>query len=61
MHSWVRNVRILNADSGVYFWGVLHSTVDNVTVTSTTPGVRGRMAGHRAIWLEHGGENLVTR
>lgn len=59
-HSWVRNVRIINADSAIYMWGSMFNTVSDVEITTSAD--RGKHgAGHRAIWLEHGAENLVTR
>ena len=59
-HCFMKNVRVLNADSAVYMWGALHTTLEGVEVG--TPAPRGpEGAGHRGIWLEHGAENLVTR
>lgn len=56
-HSWVRDVRIHNADSGFYSWGMVASTVSGLTISS---GARGYDNGHRGIWLERGQDNLIT-
>jgi hypothetical protein len=59
-NGWIRRVRILNADSAIYCWGCNFNTFADVEIASTkSRGKEG--AGHRAIWLEHGAENLVTR
>jgi hypothetical protein len=65
-NSWVRNVRIVNADAGVYFWGTQHCTVTGVEITATqsraTPACNcGNQHGHRGVWMERGADNLVTR
>jgi hypothetical protein len=33
--SWVKNVRILNSDAGIYFWGAVFSTVQDVEIGTT--------------------------
>ncbi|KAI8465107.1 MAG: pectin lyase fold/virulence factor [Monoraphidium minutum] len=59
-HSWIKNVRILNADSAVYMWGAVATTIDGLEVGTTSD--RGKHgAGHRAVWMEHGADNLLTR
>lgn len=63
-NSWVRHVRILNADSGIYLWGVTFSTILNLEIGVTKPR-RGVLPGvntdgHRGIWTEYGNDNLVT-
>eukprot|EP00775_Hariotina_reticulata_P003015 gene3015-3295_t len=67
-NSWVRDVRFLNADTGIYWWGVTFSTVTGVDIDTTKP--RGAWTkdwwtgldknGHRAIWSEFGESNLFT-
>jgi hypothetical protein len=34
-NSWVRDVRFLNADTAVYFWGTIFSTVQDVEIDVT--------------------------
>jgi len=43
--SWVRNVRIHNADSGIFFGGSLFSTASNVVFSSGRPA-KGGCTGH---------------
>ncbi|KAF6262421.1 hypothetical protein COO60DRAFT_1676006 [Scenedesmus sp. NREL 46B-D3] len=56
-HSWVRDVRIHNSDSGFYSWGMVFCTISGLEITS---GDRGYSNGHRGIWLERGQDNLLT-
>jgi hypothetical protein len=55
-HSWVRDVRIHNSDSGFYSWGMVFCTILNLEISS---GPRGFDNGHRGIWLERGSDNLI--
>jgi len=63
--GWVRNVRVLNADAAVYWWGTQSCSVESVVIDATEP--RGNYSnptimnqnGHRGVWLEHGSDNLV--
>ena len=34
-NSWVRDVRFLNADTAIYWWGVIFSTVQDVEIDVT--------------------------
>jgi hypothetical protein len=64
--GWVRNVKILNADAGVYFWGTQSCEISEVELRATRP--RGNMTnltignqnGHRGVWIERGADNLVA-
>ncbi|WIA15873.1 hypothetical protein OEZ85_012625 [Tetradesmus obliquus] len=67
--SWIKDVRFLNSDTAVYFWGVSFSTVQDVEIATTKPrssrssdfwGGLDRQ-GHRGIWSEFGEANLFTR
>jgi hypothetical protein len=56
-HSWVRDVRVVNADSAFYSWGMVFCTLTGLEVAS---GNRGYDNGHRGIWLERGQDNLIV-
>lgn len=56
-HSWVRDVRVVNADSAFYSWGMVFCTITGLEVAS---GNRGYDNGHRGIWLERGQDNLIV-
>jgi hypothetical protein len=58
-HCWVRNIRVINADSGPYISGVFN-TVEGVTLESSRPVDKQQCAGHHGISLG-GADNLVTR
>ncbi|KAI8466265.1 MAG: hypothetical protein J3K34DRAFT_460951 [Monoraphidium minutum] len=57
-NGWVRGVRVENGDMGVYFWGTVFCTIENVDLVST-PRDRGWHNGHRGVWLEHGSDNVM--
>jgi hypothetical protein len=54
---WVRNVRIVNPDSGIFVTGVFN-TVDGVVFESSRTGNKG-LVGHHGIYLS-GDDNLYT-
>ncbi|KAI8464294.1 MAG: pectin lyase fold/virulence factor [Monoraphidium minutum] len=68
-NSWVRDVRFVNADTAVYLWGTVFSTVQDVEIDVTSD--RGSptrdfwsgldRSGHRGVWAEFGENNLFTR
>ena len=58
-HCWVRNIRVVNADSGPYISGVFN-TAENVTLESSRPLDKQQCAGHHGISLG-GSDNLVKR
>lgn len=55
---WVRNIRVLNADSGPYIGGVFN-TAQDVVLESARPVDKQQCTGHHGISLG-GGDNLVT-
>ena len=59
-NGWVRGVRVENGDMGVYFWGTVFCTLDDLELVST-PVQRGWFNGHRGVWLEHGSDNLMKK
>ena len=58
-HCWVRNIRVVNADSGPYVSGVFN-TVDGVVLESSRPVDKQQCTGHHGISLG-GADNLATR
>lgn len=58
-HSWIRDVRFVNAESGIFFNGYF-STIDGVVFESDREPDRGGNRGHHAIMVS-GGDNLTTR
>ena len=53
-NSWVRNVRVENADAGVYFWGTQHCTVTDFEMAfdkkrATEECNCGNQNGHRCV------------
>ena len=59
-NGWVRNVEVVNGDLGLYLWGAVFTTVDNL-VLAARPSPRGFYNGHRGIWSEHGSDNLFRK
>ncbi|MEO6786886.1 MAG: glycosyl hydrolase family 28-related protein, partial [Chthoniobacteraceae bacterium] len=57
-HCWVRNLHVLNADSGPYIGGVFN-TAQDVVLESARPVDKQQCTGHHGISLG-GGDNLVT-
>ncbi len=57
-HCWVRNIRVVNADSGPYISGTFN-TVDGVVLESTRPVDKQQCTGHHGISLG-GTDNLTT-
>lgn len=57
-HCWVRNIRVVNADSGPILSGVFN-TVDGVVLESTRPADKQQCTGHHGLSLG-GTDNLVT-
>lgn len=57
-HCWVRNVRVVNADSGPYLSGVFN-TADGVVLESTRDVDNQNCTGHHGVSLG-GGDNLLT-
>lgn len=55
-NSWVRDVRIVNADYGVSFTGCFFSTAQGVVLA--TAESRGSDNGHHGLNNGHGGDNL---
>lgn len=53
-------MRVDNSDMGVYFWGTARCTIEGLELTSS-PSPRGQMEGHRGVWLEHGGDNMMKK
>ncbi|PSC69079.1 band 7 [Micractinium conductrix] len=62
---WVRNVTILNSDTGIYYSWIHRSLIQDVTLGVTQPRVnpqhRGAFNGHHGITLTEGQMNLVSR
>jgi len=58
-HCWVRNIRVVNADSGPYISGVFN-TVDGLVLESTRPVDKQQCTGHHGLSLG-GADNLATR
>jgi hypothetical protein len=56
---WVRNIRIINADSGIFINGCFN-TVDGVFIESARAPDLQQCVGHHGISVG-GGDNLVTR
>lgn len=52
VNSWVRRIRIVNADSGVRFYGSMHNTISDVEITNS-PWTRkgGRWVGRENGWV----------
>src|SRR5207248_930512 len=59
MHSWVRDVEILNADYGVSMGGSFFSTVTDVTLD--TDFDRGPLVGHHGLNSSGGNDIWFTR
>lgn len=57
-HCWVRNVRVVNADSGPYLSGVFN-TADGVVLESTRDVDNQNCTGHHGVSLG-GSDNLLT-
>jgi len=57
-HCWVRNVRVVNADSGPYLSGAFN-TVDGVVLESSRPRDKQDCDGHHGVSLG-GTDNLLT-
>jgi len=57
-HCWVRNVRVVNADSGPFISGVFN-TADGVVLESTRAVDNQNCTGHHGVSLG-GGDNLLT-
>ena len=57
-HCWVRNVRVVNADSGPFINGVFN-TADGVVLESTRSVDNQNCTGHHGVSLG-GGDNLLT-
>lgn len=57
-NCWVRNIRILNADSGIFVSGYFN-TIDGVAIASVRTPDRQQCTGHHGISVG-GGDNLVT-
>ncbi|PSC76612.1 3-hydroxyisobutyrate dehydrogenase family isoform B [Micractinium conductrix] len=67
-NCWVRNVRILDADNGIFMHSVDHSTIQDVLVNVTRPRTWTNLAagphhvsGHHPVSLLHGHHNLLSR
>jgi hypothetical protein len=59
IHSWVRDVRVLNSDYGINVNGSSFVTVQDVALDTTSD--RGALVGHHALTSAGGGDNLFTR
>jgi hypothetical protein len=59
IHSWVRDVRVLNSDYGINVNGSSFVTVQDVVIDTT--GDRGPLVGHHALTSAGGSDNLFTR
>jgi hypothetical protein len=57
-HCWVRNIRVLNADSGPYVSGVFN-TVDGLVLESARPVDKQQCTGHHGLSLG-GADNFAT-
>src|SRR5690606_23104827 len=55
---WVRNVRILNADSGPFLNGSSFVTLDGLVFESVREGTKNGETGHHGVTV--GDDNLVT-
>lgn len=62
-NSWIRNVKILNADIAVEVNNSYFSTVEGVVIDSTSKrdGGFGNWNGHHAIYVVRGADNLITQ
>ena len=58
-HCWIRNIRVVNADSGPFIGGTFN-TIEGVVLESTRRVDNQQCTGHHGISLG-GGDNLVTR
>jgi hypothetical protein len=58
-HCWVRNIRVINADSGPYVSGVFN-TIDGLVLESSRPVDKQQCTGHHGLSLG-GTDNLATR
>jgi len=58
-HCWVRNVRVVNADSGPFISGVFN-TADGVVLESARPVDNQKCTGHHGVSLG-GTDNLLTK
>lgn len=58
-NCWVRNIRITNADSGIFVSGYFN-TIEGVVIESARAADRQQCVGHHGISVG-GGDNLVTR
>ncbi len=59
IHSWVRDVRVLNSDYGINVNGSSFVTVQDVVIDDT--GDRGPLVGHHALTSAGGSDDLFTR
>ena len=59
IHSWVRDVRVLNSDYGINLNGSSFCTVDDVVLDTNSD--RGALVGHHALTSAGGSDNLLTR
>jgi hypothetical protein len=59
LHSWVRDVRILNADYGVNLNGSSFCSVEDVVLDTSYD--RGALVGHHALTSAGGSDNFFTR
>jgi Pectate lyase superfamily protein len=63
-HSWVRNVRIVNADIGVLQDHGAFCTITGVTIDTDynrgAGAAAGGAVGHHALWLRNARDSLVT-
>lgn len=57
-HCWVRNVRVVNPDSGPFVGGVFN-TVDGVVFESARPADKQNCTGHHGV-IFGGADNLLT-
>lgn len=57
-HCWVRNVRVVNPDSGPFVGGVFN-TIDGLLIESARPVDKQNCAGHHGVTLG-GADNLLT-
>lgn len=57
-HCWVRNIRVVNADSGPYVSGAFN-TVDGLVLESARPVDKQQCTGHHGLSLG-GADNLAT-
>ena len=57
-HCWIRDVRIVNCDSGIFIRGGVHCTVSGVVLVSDRKPA-GKDTGHHGISL-YGADNLIA-